>query len=160
VAGSGVASPRQAYRHGVVGDRSGMRDEKAQERMLQIGEVAELVGLSLRTIRHYDELGVVRPSGRSAGGFRLYTDADVHRLRLVKNMKPLDFSLEEMRLLVEARDRLAEATDPDEQAELRDRLELFALAVEERSAILRGQLAQAEELAAMILAEARSRTDR
>lgn len=124
--------------------------------MLQIGEVAELVGLSLRTIRHYDEVGVVRPSGRSAGGFRLYTDADVHRLRLVKHMKPLDFSLEEMRLLVEARDALAVTTDPAERAVLRDRLELFATAVEERSAILRGQLAQAEELAAMILSEARS----
>ncbi len=61
----------------------------------QIGEVAELVGLSLRTIRHYEEVDLVPPSGRSSGGFRLYTDADIARLRLVKHMKPLDFTLEE-----------------------------------------------------------------
>ena len=49
----------------------------------QIGTVAERVGLSLRTIRHYEEVGLVVPSGRSAGGFRLYTDGDVERLEQV-----------------------------------------------------------------------------
>lgn len=52
--------------------------------MHQIGEVAEAVGLSLRTIRYYEEVGVVPPWGRTAGGFRLYTDDDIERLRLVK----------------------------------------------------------------------------
>jgi MerR family transcriptional regulator, copper efflux regulator len=75
--------------------------------MHQIGEVAEAVGLSLRTIRYYEEVGVVPPSGRTAGGFRLYTDGDIERLLLVKQMKPLDFSLEEMRDLLQTRDRLA-----------------------------------------------------
>ena len=41
-----------------------------EERMHQIGEVADVVGLSLRTIRHYEEVGLVPPSGRTAGGFR------------------------------------------------------------------------------------------
>jgi len=59
--------------------------------MHQIGEVADAVGLSLRTIRYYEE-GVAPPSGRAAGGFRLYTDDDIELLRLVKQMKPLDFS--------------------------------------------------------------------
>jgi len=44
--------------------------------MHQIGQVAGAVGLSLRTIRHWEEVGLVLPSGRSAGGFRLYTDQD------------------------------------------------------------------------------------
>ena len=44
---------------------------------MQIGEVAERVKLSLRTIRHYEEVGLVPPSARSKGGFRLYTEADV-----------------------------------------------------------------------------------
>lgn len=61
----------------------------------QIGTVAERVGLSLRTIRHYEEVGLVVPSGRSTGGFRLYSDADIERLMQVKVMKPLGFSLEE-----------------------------------------------------------------
>ncbi|MEX0790718.1 MAG: MerR family transcriptional regulator, partial [Actinomycetota bacterium] len=73
--------------------------------MHQIGEAAESVGLSLRTIRHYEEIGLVPPSGRTSGGFRLYTEEDIERLRLVKHMKPLDFSLEEMRDLVPERRR-------------------------------------------------------
>jgi MerR family transcriptional regulator, copper efflux regulator len=80
--------------------------------MHQIGEVADAVGLSLRTIRYYDEAGLVPPSGRSAGGFRLYTVADIDRLRLVKHMKPLDLTIEEMRDLLTTRDRLADPTTP------------------------------------------------
>lgn len=73
---------------------------------MQIGEVATLTGLSLRTIRYYEEVGLVPPSARSAGGFRLYADEDVARLQLVKRMKPLDFSLEDMRELLEVIDAL------------------------------------------------------
>jgi DNA-binding transcriptional MerR regulator len=50
--------------------------------MHQIGQVAEAVGLSPRTIRHWEEIGPVLPSGRSAGGFRLSTDRDAERLRM------------------------------------------------------------------------------
>lgn len=62
----------------------------------QIGEVADAVGLSLRTIRYYEEIGLVAPSGRTEGGFRLYTESDVDRLRLVKALKPVGLSLETM----------------------------------------------------------------
>lgn len=68
--------------------------------LLQIGEVAEQVGLSLRTVRYYEEVGLVTPSARSEGGFRLYSDEDVSRLALVKRMKPLGLTLEEMGELV------------------------------------------------------------
>lgn len=57
----------------------------------QIGEVAERTGLSLRTIRYYEEVGLITPSARSQGGFRLYTEEDIARLGVVKAMKPLDF---------------------------------------------------------------------
>lgn len=123
------------------------------ETLHQIGEAADAVGLSLRTIRHYEEVGVVVPSARSAGGFRLYTDADIERLRLVRHMKPLEFSLEEMRQLLEVRDALA-ADDPPDEAELRDRLASFAAAAEERCERLRAALAHAEELADLLRAEA------
>ncbi len=73
----------------------------------KIGEVAEITGLSIRTLRHYDELGLVVPSGHTAGGFRLYTDADVQRLLLVRRMKPLGFSLERMRQFLRATDVLS-----------------------------------------------------
>ena len=125
------------------------------EGMHQIGEVAEAVGLSLRTIRHYEEVDLVPPSGRSAGGFRLYTDGDVDRLRLVKHMKPLDFTLEELRDLLELRDRLAGGAGDREQAGLAERLELFAAAAERRCETLRDQLGAAEAMARTLRREAR-----
>lgn len=63
---------------------------------LQIGEVAELTGLSLRTLRHYDEIGLLSPSSRSEGGFRLYSADDVERLMVIRRMKPLGYSLDDM----------------------------------------------------------------
>lgn len=114
----------------------------------QIGEVAERLGLSLRTIRYYEEVGVVTPSARSAGGFRLYSEADVARLVLVKWMKPLDFTLDQMREVLEALDALDDPTVAGERrAALVERLEMFRLAAEERSANLRNQLRIAEEFA-------------
>lgn len=124
--------------------------------MHQIGEVAAAVALSLRTIRHYEEVGLVLPSGRTAGGFRLYTDDDIERLRLVKYMKPLDFTLEEMRELLSVRDRLTNAVD-DERAELLERLAMYATAAETRCEKLREQLEAAETMAGTLKREASRR---
>ena len=126
--------------------------------MHQIGEVAEAVELSLRTIRHYEEVDLVPPSGRSAGGFRLYTDEDVERLRLVKRMKPLEFTLDEMSELLDLRDRLAAgagAGAAGDHAELVGRLELFAAAAEQRCETLREQLDAAQSMARTLRREAR-----
>lgn len=79
------------------------------ETVRKIGEVAESTGLSIRTLRHYDDLGLVVPSGHTAGGFRLYTEVDVERLLLVRRMKPLGFSLERMRQFLEATDIIRSA---------------------------------------------------
>lgn len=73
---------------------------------MQIGEVAARTELSLRTIRHYEETGLVVPSARSQGGFRLYTETDVARLMVIRRMKPLGFTLDQMRDLLDATDRL------------------------------------------------------
>lgn len=123
--------------------------------MHQIGEVATRVGLSLRTVRYYEEVGLVVPSGRTEGGFRLYTEADVDRLALVKQMKPLDFSLDEMKDLLEVRDQLANPrTGSRRRAELTDRLAMYAAAARERCAALREQLDALEALAATLSSEA------
>jgi DNA-binding transcriptional MerR regulator len=121
----------------------------ADERQMQIGQVAERTGLSLRTIRHYEEVGLVTPSARSKGGFRLYTDSDVSRLMVIRRMKPLDFSLEEMRELLGVVDRLAEATElPDEErTRLRERLNAYHQVAEARCERLRAQLMAAEDFA-------------
>ena len=125
------------------------------EGMHQIGEVAGQVGLSLRTIRHYEEIGLVPPSGRSAGGFRLYTVDDVERLRLVKQIKALDFSLDETRELLQLRDRLADAVPDDEHAALVERLELFAVAAEQRCRALGEQMDAAQSMAHTLRREVR-----
>lgn len=57
-------------------------------RIMKIGEVAERTGLSLRTIRHYDECGLVVPSERSQGGFRMYVEGDIARLLVIKCRLP------------------------------------------------------------------------
>ncbi|MDP9020679.1 MAG: MerR family transcriptional regulator [Actinomycetota bacterium] len=123
---------------------------------MQIGEVAGAVGLSLRTIRHYEEVGLVPPSGRTNGGFRLYTDDDVARLRLVKHMKPLEFTLEELRELLHVRDRLSNSdVAAEEREDLVARLRIFATAAEQRSSHLRAQLEAVEATADMLRREVR-----
>ena len=115
---------------------------------MQIGEVATRVGLSLRTIRHWDEVGLVVPSKRSAGGFRLYTEADIDRLVLVKTLKPLDFSLEQMRELLATIDGLENDTGEDGEltAELTGRLAVFRAAADSRVEALRAQVQGLEML--------------
>lgn len=96
----------------------------------QIGEVADEVGLSLRTIRYYEEIGLVEPSGRTEGGFRLYTDADVERLGLVKALKPVGMSLETLAELLETADQVASTSDGS-RSDAEERLaEVVAIAVD------------------------------
>ena len=122
--------------------------------MHQIGEVAHAVGLSLRTIRYYEEADLVPPSGRSAGGFRLYTDVDIDRLRLVKQMKPLDLTLDEMRDLLTTRDRLADPATPKRvRDELLERLSMFADLADERCQRLRDQVEAGEGISRKLRAE-------
>ncbi|WP_433291686.1 MerR family transcriptional regulator [Pseudonocardia sp. CA-142604] len=116
--------------------------------MMQIGEAAERVGLSLRTIRHWDEVGLVMPSARSTGGFRLYTEADIERLALVKTLKPLDFSLEQMRELLATTDALAADRGTDEAAteDLLGRVAMYQAAASSRIEALRAQIQGLETL--------------
>ncbi|MHA7278099.1 MerR family transcriptional regulator [Arthrobacter sp. Hz1] len=63
---------------------------------MHIGELADRTGLSLRTIRHYDDVGLLPATARTEGGFRVFSEEDFDRLMVIKQMKPLGFSLEEM----------------------------------------------------------------
>jgi DNA-binding transcriptional MerR regulator len=95
----------------------------ATERGYRIGEVAERVGVTTRTIRYYEELGLLGPlAERSKGSHRLYSESDVARLtELVRLRDLLGLSLEELTALAETgraraalRDRWA-GTDSDEE---------------------------------------------
>ena len=74
------------------------------ERPLRIGEVAKLVGTTPRTIRYYEEIGLLpEAASRPAGQHRVYTEADVQRLRDVVRLRDLlGLSLEELKRVVEA----------------------------------------------------------
>ncbi|PXY32757.1 MerR family transcriptional regulator [Prauserella muralis] len=121
---------------------------------MQIGEVAARTGLSLRTIRYYEEVGLVTPSARSQGGFRLYTEPDVARLQLVMRMKPLGFQLEEMRELLELLEpeRAGGGRAPRLRKEQRERLREFTDTAEYRCTELRAKLESAEGFAATLRA--------
>src|SRR5262245_1122924 len=64
---------------------------------LKVGELATRTGLTVRTLHHYDEIGLLEPSLHSEAGYRLYTAADVARLQQVLSLRQLGFSLEEVR---------------------------------------------------------------
>ncbi|WP_282699817.1 MerR family transcriptional regulator [Streptomyces sp. CC219B] len=115
---------------------------------MQIGEVAARTELSLRTIRHYEETGLVVPSARSQGGFRLYTERDVERLMVIRRMKPLGFTLDQMRDLLDATDRLdGDELTPAEREPVLERVREYERAAAEQVTKLRVQLARAEEFA-------------
>ena len=132
-----------------------MPDETAT---MQIGELAERTEMSLRTIRHYDEVGLLTPSGRSEGGFRLYTHDDYLRLMVIRRMKPMGFSLDEMAELLQVVDALdagpgddGEASDPATRASLAS----FVDETVERRAKLERQLAMADEFLELLRARLR-----
>ena len=80
--------------------------------LLRIGEVARLVGTTPRTIRYYEEIGLLPVEERETGRHRLYTEADVERLRELLRLKDLlGVSLEELKALVEAEDARAALRD-------------------------------------------------
>lgn len=113
-----------------------------EEKTMRIGEVTERTELSFRTLRHYDEIGLVTPSARTEGGFRLYTEADVARVLLIRRMKPLGFTLDEMRELLNVVDALAASPD---DADLRKRLDAIRDETSERREKLSRQVAMADE---------------
>ncbi|RDI02573.1 DNA-binding transcriptional MerR regulator [Curtobacterium sp. AG1037] len=121
-----------------------MTDDPAPTTM-HIGELADRTGLSNRTIRHYDEVGLLRPSGRTEGGFRLYTETDLARLLIIRRMKPLGFTLDQMADLLAVVDALEDTADATERARLRTQLDEYVRDTEERRARLEQHLAMADE---------------
>lgn len=69
-----------------------------------VSQVARLVGVSVRTLHHYDEIGLLRPSERSEAGYRLYSAADLERLQQVLFFRALDFQLDEVARIMTDRD--------------------------------------------------------
>lgn len=113
---------------------------------MQIGEVATRTELSLRSLRHWEEVGLLVPSERSEGGFRLYTEDDVAKILVIRRMKPLGFSIEEMKAVMVDIERLAspEVTEAEATA-ARARLGDVRREAGDRRERLVRQLAMADE---------------
>ena len=92
-------------------------------RLLRINEVAAEIGLTTRTIRYYEEVGLLAPAARSDGDYRLYDASDLDRLRFIRDLRDdAGFSLAQIRQLLEDeaarernRERLRATTDPVER---------------------------------------------
>jgi DNA-binding transcriptional MerR regulator len=109
---------------------------------MHIGELAARTGLSLRTIRHYDHVGLLPATARTEGGFRVYSEDDFERLMVIKQMKPLGFSLEEIAEILDVLSpHRTTSTGDMPQARL---MEFLERAVHQRAKMARN-LAQADE---------------
>jgi DNA-binding transcriptional MerR regulator len=74
-----------------------------------IGEIARRASVTTRTLRYYQEMGLLHPSGVTARGNRLYSDADIERLQRILELRDvMGFDLERIRIMLQTEDRLAE----------------------------------------------------
>ena len=66
-----------------------------------VGRVADLSGVTIRTLHHYDEVGLLSPGGRSAAGYRIYEDRDLERLERILFYRELGFTLDEISTIID-----------------------------------------------------------
>ncbi|UFJ42992.1 MerR family transcriptional regulator [Brevibacillus humidisoli] len=66
----------------------------------KVGELAKITGLTIRTLRYYDQIGLFSPSGYSDSGYRLYHEADISKLQQILALKDLGLSLEEIKSIL------------------------------------------------------------
>ncbi|MFM1653546.1 MerR family transcriptional regulator [Brevibacillus sp. B_LB10_24] len=67
------------------------------KRYWKVGDLANLTGLTVRTLRYYDQIGLFSPSGQTESGHRLYSESDLSRLHQILSLKELGLSLEEIK---------------------------------------------------------------
>ena len=72
--------------------------------MLTVHEVSALTGVSVRTLQHYDNIGLLRPAKRTEAGYRLYSDAELEKMQQILLFRELEFPLKDIRAIVEAPD--------------------------------------------------------
>lgn len=90
----------------------------------KVGALAKRTGVSVRALHHYDELGLLSPSHRSASGYRLYTAADVVRLQQIRSLRMLGFSLEQSREFLDRPDTTPDRVLQLHIAHLKEQIEL------------------------------------
>jgi DNA-binding transcriptional MerR regulator len=137
----------------------------AAERTYRIGELAAAAGTTTRTVRYYEEIGLIPGAERRKGAHRLYTDADAERLReLVRLRDLLGVSLEELKTLVEAEEARAKIrarfAKTDDEAEKRDLAAKALVHVERQLALVRDRKEALGRLEAELVEKAQRIRDR
>ena len=74
--------------------------EAREQGLHNIGEASALAGVSAKMIRHYESIGLIPKAARTFAGYRLYSDADVHRLQFIKRARVLGFSIKQIEALL------------------------------------------------------------
>jgi len=133
---------------------SGQPNGEPEPKLHAIGTIAGRAGVTTRTLRYYQEVGLLHPSGVTRRGNRLYSDADVERLqRILEFRDVMGFDLERIRLMLDTEDRLAELRAESERGVsvarrremVREAMELNArvrFEVEQKLGLLQGFLAE------------------
>ncbi len=134
-----------------------LKPERPAGALRRIQEAADEVGLTTRSVRYYEEMGLLRPAARSEGDYRLYDEADIERLRFIKGLRDVaGFSLAEIAQLLEAEEARERGhvafhatDDPAERLRiLRDRLASYEGQIEtlrRKIGRLEAMVAEAEE---------------
>jgi DNA-binding transcriptional MerR regulator len=108
--------------------------------MLKVGELAALAGLTVRTLHHYDSIGLLQPSARSDAGYRLYDRNDVARLQQIQALRAFGMSLADIGLALDNPDHSPLTTIDRQLAELDARISADSR-LRDQLRIVRGQLA-------------------
>ena len=144
--------------------RSTLLADAPETRLLRINEVAAELGLTTRSIRYYEEMGLLAPAARSDGDYRLYDPSDIERLRFIKRLRDdAGFSLAQIGQMLEDeaarvrnRERLAHTTDPTERrvylSEAEERVERQVALLQDKAGSLAAMIADAEARLARIRA--------
>lgn len=102
-----------------------------EEKYVQIGQVAERTGLTQRTLRFYEEKGLLNPPTRMEGGFRLYSEEDIQRIEHVVQLKQnLGFSLADIKEMIEAEEAISALRAQYKELSSEQKLESLERAVE------------------------------
>jgi DNA-binding transcriptional MerR regulator len=116
--------------------------ETEPERLLSIGEAAARAGVSQRALRYYQEIGLMTPSGCTAGGLRRYSEENLARVARIRELQTLlGLNLDEIAVVLRHEDRMAEMRAAYHDKRTRD---------DQRQAILEESLAIQEELRATV----------
>lgn len=116
------------------------------DQLLKIGEFAKSAGTNLRTLRYYEELGLLEPALRSDGGFRYYRPTDVNRVRMIHSLQELGLHLEEIKELLDTR-TLPEGGEARRQAwtaRIRRALDGHQMLIDNRIELLKAQREQVQ----------------